>query len=211
MDINDLMRINKVSRILRFKIIVKLFAIFYFLGMDNIFSMERNYFLRGSSQIYSNFHTIFGNQRAKKMLHSGQFKNEYPIAKIKKRFSEKDIENMIFKNSKEILGSKYDFIKQQKQFKLGDHLFFADILLFNHFLNCYVIVELKKHPIKHKDFAQLVLYCKLMDYEREKGMGRTCGILLGPYFQPKLAEEMLHLLKTPIVVSSFKQHKPSNY
>ena len=74
-------------------------------------------------------------------------RNKFDTSKI----SEKMLLETIMDNLEEFLsefGDGYSFIKSEYPIKIGDRYNYIDMLLYNIYDNCYVVIELKINEIK---------------------------------------------------------------
>ena len=101
----------------------------------------------------------------------------------KASYYEKDLESAIITHLTEFLlemGNGFSFVARQKRILLEDDEFFADLVLYNRLLRCFVIVELKTGKLTHQDLGQLQMYVNYYDRkEKLPEENPTIGILLG--------------------------------
>jgi predicted nuclease of restriction endonuclease-like (RecB) superfamily len=95
---------------------------------------------------------------------------------------ESDLETALMNHLKEFmmeLGSGFCFEARQKRILIDNDYYFYDLLFYNRFLHCGVILELKSHALDYKDVAQLNMY---LAYYRKNlmlpGDNPPVGILL---------------------------------
>jgi len=51
----------------------------------------------------------------------------------------------------------------------GEDNYYADLILYNRLLRCYVVIDLKTDKIKHEDLGQMQMYVNYYDrYEKQK-------------------------------------------
>ena len=101
----------------------------------------------------------------------------------KATYYEKDLESAIITHLTEFLlemGSGFSFVARQRRILLEDDEFFADLVLYNRLLRCFVVVELKTGKLTHQDLGQLQMYVNYYDRkEKLPEENPTIGILLG--------------------------------
>lgn len=101
----------------------------------------------------------------------------------KSSYYEKDLESAIITHLTDFLlemGNGFSFVARQKRILLEDDEFFADLVLYNRLLRCFVIVELKTGKLTHQDLGQLQMYVNYYDRkEKLPDENPTIGILLG--------------------------------
>ena len=97
-------------------------------------------------------------------------------------YYEKDLEGAIISHLQEFLlelGNGFTFVARQKRLHLDGDEFFADLVLYNRLLQCFVIVEIKTHKLTHQDIGQLQMYVNYYDrIEKLPHENPTIGILL---------------------------------
>jgi predicted nuclease of restriction endonuclease-like (RecB) superfamily len=108
---------------------------------------------------------------------------EFLGLELKATYYEKDLESAIITHLTEFLlemGSGFSFVARQKRILLEDDEFFADLVLYNRLLRCFVVVELKTGKLTHQDLGQLQMYVNYYDRkEKLPEENPTIGILLG--------------------------------
>lgn len=97
-------------------------------------------------------------------------------------YYEKDLESSILANLQMFLlemGDGFSFVARQKRILLEDDEFFIDLVLYNRFLRCFVIIEIKTGKLSHQDLGQLQMYVNYYDrFIKLSEEHPTIGILL---------------------------------
>jgi len=97
-------------------------------------------------------------------------------------YYEKDLEGAILSHLTDFLlemGKGFSFVARQKRLLLEDDEFFADLVLYNRLLRCFVVIELKTGALTHQDLGQLQMYVNYYDrMEKLPEENPTIGILL---------------------------------
>ena len=97
-------------------------------------------------------------------------------------YYEKDFESAIITHLQNFLlelGQGFTFVARQKRILLEDDEFFADLVLYNRLLRCFVVIELKTGKLTHQDLGQLQMYVNYYDrVEKTAEENPTIGILL---------------------------------
>ena len=105
-------------------------------------------------------------------------RNKFDTNKI----SEKMLLETIMDNLEEFLsefGDGYSFIKSEYPIKIGDRYNYIDMLLYNIYDNCYVVIELKINEIKKEHIGQVETYMNFIDKNlRMINQGPTIGIIV---------------------------------
>ena len=77
------------------------------------------------------------------------------------------------------LGEGFTFIENEYPIKIGDRYNYIDILLYNIYDNCYVVIELKINEIKKEHIGQIEMYMNFIDKNlRTVNQGPTIGIIV---------------------------------
>ena len=97
-------------------------------------------------------------------------------------YYEKDLEQAIITHLQDFLlelGNGFAFVARQKRIHIEGDEFFADLVLYNRLLQCFVIIEIKTHKLTHQDLGQLQMYVNYYDrFEKKDFENPTIGILL---------------------------------
>ncbi len=100
----------------------------------------------------------------------------------KNSYHENDLEAAILNRLQDFLlemGKGFLFEKRQRRFTFNDKNFFLDLVLYNRFLRCYVLIDLKVDELTHQDLGQMQMYVNYYDrYELIEGENPTIGILM---------------------------------
>jgi predicted nuclease of restriction endonuclease-like (RecB) superfamily len=83
-------------------------------------------------------------------------------------YDEKELEKRLLDELQAFLlelGQGFSFIARQKRFTVDNEHFYIDLLFYNIYLRCYVVIELKIGKFNHKDVGQLNFY---LNYVREE-------------------------------------------
>lgn len=107
---------------------------------------------------------------------------EFLGLKRESTYYEKDLESAILSHLQDFLlelGNGFAFIARQRRIHLDGDEFFADMVLYNRLLQCFIIIEIKTHKITHQDIGQLQMYVNYFDRVEKKAFENpTIGILL---------------------------------
>ena len=97
-------------------------------------------------------------------------------------YSEAELEKALIDNLQKFileLGKGFAFVARQEHIQTETKDFYIDLVFYNYFLKCFVIVELKTHAISHQDIGQLDMYVRMYDdLKKPKEDNPTIGILL---------------------------------
>ena len=77
------------------------------------------------------------------------------------------------------LGKGFTFVARQKRITIDEKHFAVDLVFYNRFLKCFVVIDLKIGEIKHQDIGQMMMYVNYFDrYEKTDDEHKTIGIIL---------------------------------
>ena len=108
------------------------------------------------------------------------------------------------------LGKSFAFVARQKRLTLeGDH-FYADLVMYNIALKCYVIIDLKTHALTHADLGQMQLYVNYFDQEvKFENDNPTIGLVLCTGKNESMVKYMLGDNAKKIFASTYQFHLPT--
>ena len=105
-------------------------------------------------------------------------KNKFDADKI----SEKMLMSFILEDIPSFLkqlGEGFTFIENEYPIKIGDRYNYIDMLLYNIYDNCYVVIELKINEIKKEHIGQVETYMNFIDKNlRTINQGPSIGIIV---------------------------------
>ena len=138
---------------------------------------------------------------------------EFLGLKREAEYYEKDIESALIMHLQEFLlelGNGFTFVARQKRILLEDDEFFADLVVYNRLLRCFVVIEIKTHKMTHNDLGQLQMYVNYYDrYEKLPDENPTVGILLCTAKNDLLAKITLPEDNKNILTSKYELYLPS--
>lgn len=100
----------------------------------------------------------------------------------KSSYTEKELEARILDELQKFLlelGHGFSFVARQKHFTIDNDHFYIDLLFYNIYLKCYVIIELKTAKFRHEDVGQINFYLNYVKKElNREGDKEPIGIIL---------------------------------
>ena len=97
-------------------------------------------------------------------------------------YHESDLETGVLNKLQDFLlemGKGFLFERRQRRFTFNDKNFYLDLVLYNRFLRCYVLIDFKVDELTHQDLGQMQMYVNYYDrYETIEGESPTIGILM---------------------------------
>lgn len=108
------------------------------------------------------------------------------------------------------LGKGFSFVGRQERLTLdGDH-FYIDLVFYNRFLRCFVLVDLKTGKLTHQDIGQMQLYVNYYTRElREDHEEPAIGIILCADKNEAVVRYTLPENQSTVFASKFKLYAPS--
>lgn len=135
----------------------------------------------------------------------------FDLVGAKESADERDIEEQLVTHVTKYLlemGTGFAFVARQKHFQIGNSDFYADLILYNIKLHCYVVVELKATPFKPEYAGQLNFYINVVDDKlRGDNDNKTIGLLLCRGKDEVVARYALENYNQPIGVSDYQLSK----
>lgn len=97
-------------------------------------------------------------------------------------FRESELEQAIIDNLEKFLlelGKGFAFVARQQHIHTEKKDYYIDLVFYNIYLKCYVLIDLKTSQITHQDVGQMDMYVRMYDeMKRTEGDNPTIGILL---------------------------------
>lgn len=97
-------------------------------------------------------------------------------------YTESDLETCIINNLQKFLielGKGYAFVSRQKHIQTEKQDYFIDLVFYNYYLRCFVLIDLKTSKVTQQDIGQMDMYVRMYDdlYKTENDEP-TIGIVL---------------------------------
>jgi predicted nuclease of restriction endonuclease-like (RecB) superfamily len=128
-------------------------------------------------------------------------------------YSESELEQEIIDKLEHFLlelGNGFTFVARQKRISFDDKHFRIDLVFYNRFLKCFVLIDLKIGEIKHQDLGQMQMYVNYYDREiRLNEENKTIGIVLCRDRSKSVVEYTLPENNEQIFASKYKTVLPS--
>jgi predicted nuclease of restriction endonuclease-like (RecB) superfamily len=95
---------------------------------------------------------------------------------------ERDLESAIISNLQMFLlelGKGFSFVARQRHIRFDDDDFYIDLIFYNYFLKCFLLIDLKLGKLTHQDVGQMDGYVRLFeDRFKVPGDNPTIGLIL---------------------------------
>ncbi len=130
-----------------------------------------------------------------------------------KTYTEEEIETKILDNLQRFLlelGHGFSFVARQKRFTIDNDQFYIDLLFYNIYLKCYVVIELKTAKFKYEDVGQINFYLNYVKKELNKvGDNEPIGIILCTEKDKVQVEYSIAGMSNKMFVSKYKLYLPT--
>ena len=137
---------------------------------------------------------------------------EFLNLKEKPAYTEKRMETALLDKLQKFLlelGQGFSFVARQKRFTLDNDHFYIDLLFYNIYLKCYVVIELKTGKFRHEDIGQLNFYLNYVKNELNRaGDNEPVGIILCTERDKVQVEFALSGLSNKLFVSKYQVYLP---
>jgi predicted nuclease of restriction endonuclease-like (RecB) superfamily len=128
-------------------------------------------------------------------------------------YYERDFETALITHLQEFLlelGNGFSFVARQKRILIDSDEFFVDLVFYNRFLQCFVIIEIKINKLTHQDLGQLQMYVNYYDrYEKRDFENPTIGVLLCVDKNDAMVKITLPEDNKTILASKYQLYLPS--
>lgn len=77
------------------------------------------------------------------------------------------------------LGKGFSFVARQKRIRFDDKDFYVDLVFYNYYLKCFVLIDLKIGELTHQDIGQMDGYVRMYEeHGKVEGDNPTIGLIL---------------------------------
>jgi len=107
---------------------------------------------------------------------------EFLNLKENSKFQEKEVESLLIENLKQFileLGKGFSFVSRQKRISIDNEHYYIDLVFYNYYLKCFVLIDLKIGKLTHKDIGQMDFYVRYFEKEiKSNDDNPTIGLIL---------------------------------
>jgi len=108
------------------------------------------------------------------------------------------------------LGKGFFFGGRQVRFSFNEEHYFVDLVFFNRFLKCFVLIDLKIGKLKHQDLGQMQMYVNYYDrFVKHTEENNTIGIVVCKTKEDAIVEITLPENNRQIFASQYETILPS--
>lgn len=138
---------------------------------------------------------------------------EFLDIKDRNAYTEKELESEILDELQTFLlelGQGFSFVARQKRFTIDNDHYYIDLLFYNIYLKCYVVVELKTSKFRHEDAGQMNFYLNYVKKELNKPKdNEPIGIILCTDKHDVQVEYAISGMSNMLFISRYKLYLPS--
>ena len=131
----------------------------------------------------------------------------------KKRYKEKDLENKLIDNMQMFLlelGKGFTFVKRQYGLTINNLHYHIDLVFYHRILRCFVLIDMKRGAVKHKDIGQMNMYLGYFAKEENmEGDNPPIGIIMSHYKDELMVEYATYGMDSNLFVSKYELFLPN--
>ena len=139
---------------------------------------------------------------------------EFLSLPTKTSFTETELETSIISNLQKFLmelGKGYAFVARQQHIHTEKQDYFIDLVFYNYYLKCFVLVDLKTEKVTHQDVGQMDMYVRMYDeLKRTESDNPTIGIILCLETDEDIARYSILKGNEQLFASKYKLYLPSD-
>jgi predicted nuclease of restriction endonuclease-like (RecB) superfamily len=108
------------------------------------------------------------------------------------------------------LGKGFFFGGRQVRFSFNEEHYFVDLVFYNRFMKCFVLIDLKIGKLKHQDLGQMQMYVNYYDrFVKQTDENKTIGIVICKTKEKAIVEITLPKDNSQIFASQYETILPS--
>ena len=131
----------------------------------------------------------------------------------KKRYKEKDLEDKLIDNMQMFLlelGKGFTFVKRQYGLTINNVHYHIDLVFYHRILRCFVLIDMKRGAVKHKDIGQMNMYLGYFAKEENvSGDNPPIGIIMSHYKDELMVEYATYGMDSNLFVSKYELFLPN--
>lgn len=132
----------------------------------------------------------------------------FDFAGLTERYTEKELKDALIKNVEKFLlelGNGFAYMGREYRIEVGESELFADMLFYNTYLHCYVVVEVKTEKFENAFLGQLNGYVSCANHVlRREGDNPTVGLLICKDKDNVMAQYALEGYNNPLGISEYE-------
>ena len=108
------------------------------------------------------------------------------------------------------LGKGFSFVARQKRITIANRHYYIDLVFYNRFLKCFVLIDLKTGELDHSDIGQMNFYLNYFkENEKTEGENDPIGLILCSKKDDIFAKYVLGGLSNKVFASKYKLALPT--
>lgn len=131
----------------------------------------------------------------------------------KEQYSEHDLEQRLIDNLQVFLlelGKGFAFIGRQYPLTINNHHYHIDLVFYHRILKCFVLIDLKRNAVQHKDIGQMNMYMGYFAKEENAiDDNPPIGIILSHTKDELLVEYATYGMDSKLFVSKYELYLPN--
>lgn len=131
----------------------------------------------------------------------------------KKFYSEKDLEQRLVDNLQVFLlelGKGFTFVGRQYSLTINNIHYHIDLVFYHRILKCFVLIDLKKGAVKHKDIGQMNMYMGYFAKEENSfDDNPPIGIILSRNKDELMVEYATYGMDSQLFISKYELYLPN--
>jgi len=130
-----------------------------------------------------------------------------------KKYLETDLEQGLIDKLHDFLlelGKGFSFVARQKRITIEDDHYYIDLVFYNYFLKCFVVIDLKVGKLTHQDIGQMDFYVRYFEkVVRQSEDNPTIGLILCAQKNEAMAKYTLLENSKNVFASKYKLYLPT--
>ena len=131
----------------------------------------------------------------------------------KKRYRERELEQKLIDNMQKLLlelGKGFTFVGRQYVLMINNVRYHVDLVFYHRILKCFVLIDIKRGAVKHKDIGQMNMYMGYFAKEENvEGDNPPIGIVMSHYKDELLVEYATYGMDSNLFVSKYELFLPN--
>ena len=131
----------------------------------------------------------------------------------KNRYKEKELEDKLIDKMQMFLlelGKGFTFVKRQYPLTINNLHYHIDLVFYHRILRCFVLIDLKRGAVKHKDIGQMNMYMGYFAKEENvEGDNPPIGIIMSHYKDELMVEYATYGMDSNLFVSKYELFLPN--
>lgn len=131
----------------------------------------------------------------------------------KKQYKESELEQKLIDNMQKFLlelGKGFAFVGRQYAITINNTHYYVDLVFYHRILKCFVLIDIKRGAVKHKDIGQMNMYMGYFAKEESvEGDNHPIGIVMGHYKDELMVEYATYGMDSNLFVSKYELFLPN--